>query len=679
MAGTAAAIKAGSAYVELFLKDTLSGGLKSLSGKMHSFGSGVAGLGVPLLAAGAGMLAPFTMAISAASEAQETINKFRAVFGDQADAAEAFSLRLADTVGRSATEIQAGMSSLQGMFIGLGFGPQAAAMSEQLAGLTLDFASFHNVTDEEAMQRFIAALGGSSEVFDKFGINIKEAALNAELLAMGLGVTSQQATEQQKVMARLGIIQKAMGAQGATGDAVKTAGSYANSMKRLQAGFHNLAVEIGTAVLPVVTEVVNHFATGGQYVLEFVRKNQELIQVWAGVGAGAVALGAILVGLGGTIHLLAFGVSGLSMAVGLLGTILGVVFSPVGLGIIVVAALAAGLVYLVSQIDGVGEHAEGVAERASAAWNDISTSFMKAWGGIADAMKAGDLELAGQIAMAGLNLSWQQALGHMTDGWANFTGFIGDSMHESFRLVAHGFNETFRGIENVMNTFRTGLTIMWTEMVRDMKIAFADLIHSTLSGLLELANSSSVVAGALSLAGIDQESVDRRRDEATAAARDEADTAIRATSLAGRKREVEILAERNAIMNMIDEISRQEQEARAALRRAEAGGNREAIQAAEAELARFVEMAQVAAGIAEENEMARAADRAAAGPQGPQSAMAGMKQASVGSFNAAEIAGAFAGGGGPEERVARNTETLVELTRRMVTMLQDGAGGLLFG
>ena len=191
--------------------------------------------------------------IAAASNAEETANRFRAVFKDTADEAQAFVDNLASDVGRDPFKIQDSLASFQSFNIGLGFSQEKSLeMSQQLQKLSLDFASFNNITDADAQQRFISALSGSSEVLDKYGINIKEAALEQESFRTGLNKSSADLTEQEKTILRLSIIYNSMNSQGAIGDAITTAGSFANQTKRLQANMSLLATEIGTKLLPAI-------------------------------------------------------------------------------------------------------------------------------------------------------------------------------------------------------------------------------------------------------------------------------------------------------------------------------------------------------------------------------------------------------------------------------------------
>ena len=94
-------------------------------------------------------------------------------------------------------------------------------------------------------------MSGSSEVLAKYGINTKEAAVSQE--ALNNGWDPSALTEQQKAMARLAIIAKTLGEQGAIGDAAKTAGSFANVLKKLRASAIDMGTAIGRQLLPPLT------------------------------------------------------------------------------------------------------------------------------------------------------------------------------------------------------------------------------------------------------------------------------------------------------------------------------------------------------------------------------------------------------------------------------------------
>lgn len=191
--------------------------------------------------------------INLAANAAETQNRFEAVFGVMTSQAEQFVDALATNVGRDPFQIKETFSSLQSFGLGLGFAQdESLGMAKTVQALALDFASFNNITDDDAQQRFISGLSGSSEVFDRYGINIKEAALEQESYRLGINKSSADMTEQEKVIARLSIIYRSMSSQGAVGDAMKTADSFSNQSKRLGANLSQIGTIIGTELLPAV-------------------------------------------------------------------------------------------------------------------------------------------------------------------------------------------------------------------------------------------------------------------------------------------------------------------------------------------------------------------------------------------------------------------------------------------
>ncbi len=246
---------------------------------------------------GAGALAAF---IKVAADAEEGASKFNAVFKDGAGGVRAWADDLAKAVGRSRQEIENTLSAFQAFFVGMGFGAgQAEEMSKKMQALAIDFASFHNLSDAEASQRFISALSGSSEVLDMFGINIKQAALEQELLSMGITKSVAKATEQEKALARLNVIFKAMGQQGAVGDALRTQDSMANQFKRLVANVKELAVELGNTFMPIAKDLVTWLVEIAKVSKDWVLGNKDLIITltkYGAVGLAAIVVSAKLAG-----------------------------------------------------------------------------------------------------------------------------------------------------------------------------------------------------------------------------------------------------------------------------------------------------------------------------------------------------------------------------------------------
>lgn len=286
--------------------------LTNVSNSMVSFGKNATlFLTAPIVAAGSHM-------VKAASDAAETQNKFESVFGALSKEAGSFAESLGSAVNRNLTDIKDGLSSFQAFSIGMGYtGQEALKVSEKLQALSLDFASFYNLSDDEALQRFISAMSGSSEVLDRFGVNIKQSALDMELQSLGLAKSTAKATELEKAQARLSIITKTLTKQGVVGDAIKTSESYANQLKGLQADVKTVSETLGNLLIPKARELIGVVRSLAERFMSLPTGVQEVI---LSVAAAAAALGPLSIGLGSVLKLVILLVSPLGLfAAALLG------------------------------------------------------------------------------------------------------------------------------------------------------------------------------------------------------------------------------------------------------------------------------------------------------------------------------------------------------------------------
>ena len=214
-----------------------------------------AGIGLAAIAATGVIIS--AKSIKAAADMQETMNAFNETFRQNAVEVSAWAAKFSSAVGRSRQESLEALTSFQAFMVGLGLGPaHSKDMSKSLVRLSADFASFRNLTDEEAVQRFMSALAGEPERLRRFGVNIGEAAVNLQLMAMGFPRVQEGATELQKVMARYQIILETLGRQNAIGDAIRTASSFINQIKRMKGTIDELRFSLGNALLPAMTEVI---------------------------------------------------------------------------------------------------------------------------------------------------------------------------------------------------------------------------------------------------------------------------------------------------------------------------------------------------------------------------------------------------------------------------------------
>ncbi|RIK80168.1 MAG: hypothetical protein DCC68_11445 [Planctomycetota bacterium] len=289
---SASAIRAGRAFVELFTKDDeLRKGLSRAQTMIAGFAKRVDAVGTKLLQLGTFAAAPFAFAIKAASDLEETMNKFNVVFGRSADVVKEWSDTFAGEIGRSKQQIADFLASSADLFKPLGFAvADATEMSKQVTKLAIDLASFNNKADDEPLRDLHAALTGSGEVMKKYGVIVSEAAVKQELL--NRAIDPKNATEMEKVMARWNII--LAGTKDAQGDAARSAESFANKAKTLQGELSNTAAAIGKELLPVVTPLLAQVTAAVKQFADWAAVNKETVQVVAELTAGAIALAAAL-------------------------------------------------------------------------------------------------------------------------------------------------------------------------------------------------------------------------------------------------------------------------------------------------------------------------------------------------------------------------------------------------
>lgn len=196
--------------------------------------------------------------IKMASDAEESESKFEAVFKEQADATRQWSETVAQSMGRSGFKLREFAASLQGTFVPMGFArDQAADLSTSLVELGTDVASFQNKSETDVLRDFQSALVGNTETVRKYGIVITEARLKEKMAEMAAADASfaRQNEQQQKILARYTMILE--GTADAHGDAIRTAGSFANQMRGLRARIERVAITAGSKLLPKVTAVVS--------------------------------------------------------------------------------------------------------------------------------------------------------------------------------------------------------------------------------------------------------------------------------------------------------------------------------------------------------------------------------------------------------------------------------------
>lgn len=414
MGAQGGAIRAGRAFVELFADDSrLVRGLKQAETRLRGYGYSVGRMAAGVLAAGSALSAPFIASATMAANAEAAMSRLRAVFGDNATAAEDFAASLAKATGTSKFDIIEQLGRFGGVLKGKGFDSSAVVqLSQDFATLLQDFAAFNNLSPDDAMGKFLSVLSGESEAVDQFGFELKEAALEAELLAMGINKSVQQASEQEKTLARLGVLGKAMRSQGATGAAARSAELLTGQYRRMMATIRDTSVVVGQALVPVLHQVANVLSMVLQRVVEFITTlDTRVIVSVASVAAGMVALSGVMFSLSAALYGLASVARVVAVVFTVITTLIGAMLTPIGLLVAMIGgATAAWFAWT-----------EAGQQAASAVSTTIGNTlaFIREWiSAIASAIMAGDLAAAGQILAKTLEVAFRGVVAAVGSAWS---------------------------------------------------------------------------------------------------------------------------------------------------------------------------------------------------------------------------------------------------------------------
>ena len=131
---------------------------------------------------------------------------------------------------------------------------ESAALGNRMVKLAADAESFYNVPLSLALEKIRAGLIGEYEPMRAFGGQLSEETVAAEAVALGLAKTTKEVDIHAKTAARASLIVKSL--SDAEGDLARTADSAKNQARTLSGTIDNLAVAMGTALMPITKEVI---------------------------------------------------------------------------------------------------------------------------------------------------------------------------------------------------------------------------------------------------------------------------------------------------------------------------------------------------------------------------------------------------------------------------------------
>ena len=271
-----------------------------LGASMGAFGKKTAKVGAVMTAAVSLPLALMARSmVNAASDAEETANKFNQVFDEIGPKAQAGAAQFAKSFGLADSTAQRMLSGTGDLLVGFGFAGDAAFdLSKQVNVLASDLASFQNFEGgaEGASLALTKALLGETESAKSLGIVVRQ---NTDEFRDRLKViqsTQRVDINQAKAIAILEIAVKQ--SSKSIGDVSRTWGDYANVARRAEQSNIKLKESFGKDLLPIATAFNLKLTSVAESLSALEPGSRKAILLFAGI---AIALGPILLLIGGLV------------------------------------------------------------------------------------------------------------------------------------------------------------------------------------------------------------------------------------------------------------------------------------------------------------------------------------------------------------------------------------------
>jgi hypothetical protein len=382
-------IRAGRAFVEATLHDKISPGLKRIQARMRAFGATVKAVGKKIFALGAALAVPLIAAAKSFAEMGAEMARMSQRTGASVESLSALGYA-AENSGVGMESLETGLKKMQKAVGEASMGNMAAAMSfaklhiaiGQLRGLSPD-KQFELIADRidqirDPAQRAAMAM----EIFGKSGTEL------LPLISGGAAKINGLMREAQ----RLGMVMSKEDA----GAALKLS----QAMTDLWASIKMAAFQVGAALAPVLVPLIEKIRSVLGNVINWLKHNRAFV-------VSAAKMVAIIVTLGAGVFLLGAAFTSLAAVLGGLAAVVGIALNP----FVLIAGLVGGAVFAFVKFTDAGKK---LWKEVKAFMAPILDTFKETFGGIKDAISAGDLALAGRIALTGLQLAMREGIAQIS-------------------------------------------------------------------------------------------------------------------------------------------------------------------------------------------------------------------------------------------------------------------------
>ena len=444
-------IEAGKAFVVLYIKNAqLLKGLADAKKRLQTFGNGLKTLGASMLGVSAGILAPIAAAVHSFKSAGSALNDMSERTGASVELLSTLGYAARQT-GAEIEDVEMAIRKSQKAIAEAASGSKTAADALGQIGLSVS-----QLQGLEPDAQFLAIAKGLATVSDRS----KQTAVAMNLFGKSGTKLIPMVNDMDALTARakeLGIM--------STADS-KAAVAMRNAFGDVWKVFRGIGNTVGSTLAPVLTALANSITNALVSVRKWIKDNRDLVSTITQVALTVAGIGGALVGLGFAIKLVGTGLGGIGAlvktsmgvaggAVSVLKSLLLAAFSPAGLVIAGVAAIAAMFVDWGRIFDNV-----------RSALGGFVADFQDAWGGITDAIMGGDLRLALTVATSFFKLEWAKAKKWFVDTFSfENLGEVGAVFVQIWETARSAFGNFLNFVKGGIVLIGNSLRTVWEGLV----------------------------------------------------------------------------------------------------------------------------------------------------------------------------------------------------------------------
>ncbi len=450
--------------------EKISKHLEKVGDSLKSFGTKLTiGVTAPIVAVGG-------LSLKAAMDAVESENLFEVAMGGMAKSARDWSEKTAKALGLNAYELRKNTGMFYTMFQSMDIGKKSSlGMSEGLVQLANDMASFYNLDPKEAFEKLRSGIVGEVEPLRQLGILVDENTTKAFAYKNGIAKQGTELTQQQKVMARYGVIMKATGK--AQGDLARTADSPTNRIRRLRQQAEQLQVKFGTLLIPIMEKVVKVLEKLANWFDKLSPAGKKMVLIFAAIAAVA---GPLLGVIGSVVSIFAL----LIPIAARLGIGVGALVGIIALVVLAIVALIAIGVYLYT-------HWGEVKAKLSQIWEAIKTKASQVW----ESIKTYLSNLVEGIKNK-LSQAWENVKNRVSQAWdsivqyfSELPGRIATFLSQLPEKIAYWIGYAIGTLIRLISEGLTSAYQFFSELPGRIANFIADTATRAYTGMVNLANT----------------------------------------------------------------------------------------------------------------------------------------------------------------------------------------------